>query len=229
MFHTRQRFTYKGHAVDIGVEVVVCSPDSASNTSPTFIKTPAIYIDHVKMNLDADALTTLREDALSTMARQFIEALPQQPARKLPLRTFPGYLWEQCKRTGLNIAAVGMLLAAVIMGIVLLLIILLLGVLIGDGQNYTNSFAVGVTVLGLMAGICISGVIGVKSLKHAQKIEPGILVTSHELAHMPASDSLVRASQEPPQAQEGVLLRAASGEAQAGQEGQLLRASVGGE
>ena len=56
-----------------------------------------------------------------------------------------------------------------------------------------------------------------------------IPLTRANTADLPANDSLVRASQEPGQAQKGVLLRAASGEAQTEQEGQLLRASAGGE
>ncbi len=64
-------------------------------------------------------------------------------------------------------------------------------------------------------------------IQAAKYIDPGIPFTRANTADMPANDSLVRASQEPAQAQEGVLLRAATGETQAQDARQLLRASVG--
>ena len=63
---------------------------------------------------------------------------------------------------------------------------------------------------------------GLERLSSMNTVVP---LTRANTAALAANDSLVRASKEPAQAQEGVLLRAASGEAQAGREGQLLRAA----
>ena len=63
------------------------------------------------------------------------------------------------------------------------------------------------------------------SLDRAETIDPGVPLTRHNVADLPAPDSLVRASSEPMQAQQAVLLRAAA----QGQETlpeQLVRASV---
>ena len=55
-----------------------------------------------------------------------------------------------------------------------------------------------------------------KKMAVALRKEPIVPLTRANAADLPAPDCLVRASQEPMQAQEGVLLRAASGETQAG-------------
>ncbi len=65
-------------------------------------------------------------------------------------------------------------------------------------------------------------------MKTAKKIDMGVPVTRVNAADLPAPDSLVRASQEPLQAQEGVLLRAAT-QTQDRHEEQLLRAAAGGQ
>ncbi len=71
--------------------------------------------------------------------------------------------------------------------------------------------------------VCLGG----QTIKITNQIDPGVPVTRANTADLPANDNLVRASQEPAQAQGSVLLRAAAGEARKGQEEQLLRASVG--
>lgn len=76
----------------------------------------------------------------------------------------------------------------------------------------------------LMVTACACGVAGLLSIFSAvvisRRIKRVVPLTRANAADLPANDSLVRASQEPAQAQEGVLLRATSGEAQAGKEGQ---------
>lgn len=59
----------------------------------------------------------------------------------------------------------------------------------------------------------------------AKKIEPVVPLTRANIADLSANDSLVRTSQEPLQAQETVLLRAAM-KTTTGQEDELLRAST---
>ncbi len=66
---------------------------------------------------------------------------------------------------------------------------------------------------------------GVERVKKASTINV-VPITRANTADLPANDSLVRASSQPAQAQEGVLLRA-SGETQDKCEEQLLRASAG--
>jgi hypothetical protein len=65
-------------------------------------------------------------------------------------------------------------------------------------------------------------------LEKANKIDPGVPLTLANTAHLPAHDSLVRASAQPVQEQEAVLLRAAT-EAQERHEEQLVRAAGGPE
>ena len=64
-------------------------------------------------------------------------------------------------------------------------------------------------------------------LRQAIKVDPGVPLTRANTADLPAPDSLVRASAEPVQEQQAVLLRAAT-ETQERHEEQLVRASAGG-
>lgn len=75
-------------------------------------------------------------------------------------------------------------------------------------------------VLGLVLG-CVASRF---SLKRARKINVGIPLSNANTAHLPAADTLVRASAEPMQAQQNVLLRVAL-EGQKRHEEQLVRAS----
>lgn len=61
----------------------------------------------------------------------------------------------------------------------------------------------------------------------AQNINPGVPLTRANIVDLPAPDSLVRASTEPVQEQQAVLLRAAT-DTQEWQVEQLVRASAGG-
>lgn len=65
-------------------------------------------------------------------------------------------------------------------------------------------------------------------IKYSMNTNPGVPLTRANIDYLPAPDSLVRASHEPLQAQETVLLRAAM-ETMDGQEDELLRASAGGQ
>ena len=69
---------------------------------------------------------------------------------------------------------------------------------------------------------------GMRSIERAVHIDAGIPLTRANTADLSAPDSLVRASSEPLQAQEAVLLRAAT-EGQETPPEQLVRASVGQE
>ena len=69
-------------------------------------------------------------------------------------------------------------------------------------------------LLGVFIGVVGSGsstlvYIGVHSIKEARQIDPGLPLTRANTAHLPAPDSLVRASQEPPREQQAVLVRPA--------------------
>lgn len=88
------------------------------------------------------------------------------------------------------------------------------------GYNYQMSGAV--LLLSVFAYFLLRH--SVKWLYQAVKEETVVPLTRANTADLPAPDSLVRASSEPLQAQEGVLLRAAAGETPAGPEEQLLRA-----
>ena len=72
--------------------------------------------------------------------------------------------------------------------------------------------------------------LGLFILAHAfnksQQVETGVPLTRHNTADLPVADSLVRASSEPLQAQEAVLLRAAA-EGQQKPTDEMLRASAG--
>jgi hypothetical protein len=63
--------------------------------------------------------------------------------------------------------------------------------------------------------------------KQSQQVDPGIPIHRVNTADLPAPDTLVRASAEPVQEQQTVLLRAAT-ETQERHEEQLVRASAGG-
>ncbi len=79
----------------------------------------------------------------------------------------------------------------------------------------------------LVLGIILCRVASTVSLKHARKIHDSIPLTRANTADLPAPDSLVRASSEPLQEQQTVLLRAAVQGQETSSE-QLVRA-VGGQ
>jgi hypothetical protein len=82
--------------------------------------------------------------------------------------------------------------------------------------------------LSLLGGISLFfGYAGQLAIKEAKQTDPGVPLTRANTANLPAPDSLVRASAEPMQEQQAVLLRAAT-ETQERHEEQLVRASAGG-
>ena len=82
---------------------------------------------------------------------------------------------------------------------------------------------------GLSGGLAWGGLaylfswMGKRSLGHFHNIDPGVPFTHANTAHLPSGESLVRASSEPMQAQQAVLLRAAA-EGQETPPEQLVRA-----
>lgn len=69
---------------------------------------------------------------------------------------------------------------------------------------------------------------GVSSLEHAIRLNAGVPLTRSNTADLPATESLIRASAAPIQAQEAVLLRAATAGQQTPPE-HLVRATGGQE
>ncbi len=81
------------------------------------------------------------------------------------------------------------------------------------------------TMMMAFVGLALAG--ARQCAKSARLVDPGVPITRASAAHLPMSDSLVRASSVPLQEQEAVLLRAAAGETQPRDEEQLLRAAGG--
>jgi hypothetical protein len=77
----------------------------------------------------------------------------------------------------------------------------------------------------ILGGLSVALIyLGGKSMKEGKEIDTGVPLTRANAAHLPAADSLVRASSEPAQEQERVLLRAAGQGPETSPE-QLLRAT----
>ena len=98
------------------------------------------------------------------------------------------------------------------------------------GAPHWAYFLVGSLFATLLFGSCAYACAKLSdaSTEQAEKINPGVPLTRANTADLPAPDSLVRASSEPLQAQESVLLRAATEKGETPPE-QLVRASVGQE
>ena len=69
-----------------------------------------------------------------------------------------------------------------------------------------------------------AGWAGIRTFKKARQIDPGVPRTRANIAHLPAAESLVRASEQPVLSQQSVLLRPAA-DTQDKHEEQLLRPS----
>ena len=113
------------------------------------------------------------------------------------------------------------IVVAVCIGSYLLFILILMN----DSPNNLFAWGFGMGMVSILG--YGSYVIGSRAIKRADHIEPGLPFTRANTANLPAPDSLVRASAEPLQAQQSVLLRAAT-ETLERHEEELLRASVGG-
>jgi hypothetical protein len=83
-----------------------------------------------------------------------------------------------------------------------------------------------IAILGWSTSLFV-GYMGIRAVNRLEEIDPGVPLTRANTAHLSALDSLVRASEEPVQEQQAVLLRAAT-QTQERHEEQLVRASAGG-
>ena len=147
--------------------------------------------------------------------------MKQEPGKRIVSKG--EYFVNIGKRTTLSTFALGFLLAGGFMALLTLLLILELRrpdidsqTLLDKGWLCTWTPPIGVASLLLLY-------LGVRALKEIKKVETGIPLTRANTANLPAPDSLVRPSQKPLQAQETVLLRAATETIQTQEE--LLRAS----
>ena len=141
------------------------------------------------------------------------------------------YVKAQGQLAGLNVLGIGLLIAATGFGILVVIEIFWTIVAmfsVGQQPDLQNLVMPGIAAL-ILSGIAyFCGKAGIHSLNQAQRINPGVPLTRANTADLPAPDTLVRASSEPLQAQEAVLLRAAA-EGQEKHEEQLVRAVNGQE
>ena len=97
-------------------------------------------------------------------------------------------------------------------------------------RHYSNAtpFFVAVMLMAVTVGVgmMMIRIVGTKVVQHSDKIDAGVPLTRANTASLPDLDSLVRASSEPEQEQQAVLLRAAS-EGVERHEEQLVRAVEG--
>lgn len=145
------------------------------------------------------------------------------------------YAAVQAKRWSVRIGGAVIFLIALLLatfGVVPLLLIL---VRIGNtpalpNHNRQHLALAGLSflILTLFGTVFKLGQWGRNMARQGASIDPGIPLTRHNTADLPAPDSLVRASSKPVQAQEAVLLRAAAQEVETPAE-ELVRASVGQE
>ena len=131
------------------------------------------------------------------------------------------------QQAGLNVLSIGVLIAAAGFGILAVMVIFWTIVeMFSAGQQHGLQDLVmpGIAALILIGIAYFCGKAGILSLNQAQLIDPGVPLTRANTADLSATDTLVRASSEPLQTQEGVLLRAAQGVETPPE--QLVRASV---
>lgn len=142
------------------------------------------------------------------------------------------YAKAKGKRAGLGITGYcSLLLALVCLGLTISYLCELLFALPGLGMDRKDGqFFYHITLLILISGAAtfLFGKLGIIGFRQAGEVKTGVPLTRHTAAHLPAPDSLVRASEQPLQAQEAVLLRAAA-QGQETPPEQLVRASVGQE
>ena len=164
------------------------------------------------------------------------KTLPPRPGKRFVSRS--RYLRAQAKRAGLNTLAVGSWIAATLcvsfcfscLDARLLEHVFDLwhipGRFVSIDGRFTMRVLCGLSLL--FATIAwVSARIGMKAQKSAAQIDPGLPLTRANSVRLAAPDTLVRASAEPVQAQETVLLRATVEGRQTPSE-QLVRA-VGGQ
>ena len=162
-----------------------------------------------------EPIVSIRDMAVS-------EAMKQKASKKR-IMSKGEYVYAQCIQVGLGLSVSGLLLLtffafAISVGI-FLYYVLCFGMW---GAAFGTLFALTPAVLTYYLGKWTQG-----AIQRFEKMDSGVPLTRAIIADLPAADSLVRASAEPSQAQQCVLLRAAR-ETTEGHEEELLRASVGG-
>ena len=113
---------------------------------------------------------------------------------------------------GLKGAALSLSVGLLVLSLVCVpLVIILLWVVTSLFRTDAQIAVVGFFILAFLAwGVVYIYRIGKRELKEASQRKVGIPLTRANTGSLPAPASLVRASQKPPQAQEGMLLRAAT-------------------
>lgn len=138
------------------------------------------------------------------------------------------YVLRKAKRTGILTTGTSLLAISGISVVSGMMFLTWLVLVLWHGHYFLPVFTASGLLLGsvVVAYGAFRG--GLASLKHAAQIDTGVPLTRANTADLPAPDSLVRASSEPLQAQEAVLLRAVA-QGQETPPEQLVRASVGQE
>ncbi len=148
----------------------------------------------------------------------------QEPKANRRIVSRSAYVWAVAKSMGIIVAGM-MAFIGFFAGVIFLVLRTL---------QYGKIHGIGV----VLASLCCFVVVGLffncdawfhSIFKKAESIDIGIPLTRTNVADLPANEILVRVSEEPMQAQDDVLLRAAAESTQPQDEGQLLRASVKGE
>ena len=143
------------------------------------------------------------------------------------------YAEQIVKKTGLSLGSVGLGAIATTLGLIGLILVFV-GLLCINGSQRNDEIFGSVQTLpslgcaAVMIALCVFCAYAAKiTMLKADDIPLDIPITRANTGHLLASDNLVRASSEPLQAQQSVLLRAAI-EATSEQEAELLRASAEG-
>lgn len=118
------------------------------------------------------------------------------------------YVKAQADRTFFGMIGIGSWLGAFFMAL------LMIGCFVGmcicmveASFGAAGGFLIAVLILAVFSRGC--GRMGIEAMQMVNAIDPGVPLTRTSAAQLPQSESLVRASSEPLQAQEAVLLRAA--------------------
>jgi len=129
--------------------------------------------------------------------------MDQPPKNKKRIVSKGQYVQAQGKRIGIGSAGVGLLFLSALFA---LFAFLSIGFAIVTSKVLYGIF-VGVVCAAASFQL---GSWGLASLRHANTIDPGVPLTRQVADTLPAEESLVRASEEPVQEQQAVLLRAAT-------------------
>jgi len=127
--------------------------------------------------------------------------MDQPPKRKQRIVSKSQYVQALSKRLGLTSMGCGLMILTYLCGVTAIFLISpqILGGLIGFAASMG---------FGLLA--CALGKWSFDSFRRAKTIDPGVPLTQKVVETLPAEESLVRASEEPTQTQQAILLRAAT-------------------